>query len=805
MTLEGTAQDGTTKTTYTVTVTRAKTDQTISFTSTAPATAVVGGTTYSPTATSTSGLTVTLTIDGSASSVCSISGGVVSFASAGTCKIDANQAGDASFNAAAQVQQSFTVGQGTQATLTATATPASIAYAATSVLATTGGSGTGAVSYAVTTGDGYCSVSVATLTGTGIGSCTVTATKAADANYNATTATVSVAVGQESQTIVFDPAPTVVTARTGTVSAKGGGSGNPVVFSSLSPAVCTVSGSNGGTVTGVTTGTCTIAANQTGSTEYAAAPQATQDITVVAPIAGACGSANGTTVTSPPASGLCSVGTPSAVTEVSAGRYSWNCAGIDYGPVAMCSAGQGGGVIGPGGGTGIELDTNASAGCSVTRLSLIPPPGNGPAGQELPYGVADFKLACTGTTVTIQLTYPNSVEGMQLWKYGAYPDASGTVQWYVFPNAVISGKTIAYSITDNGLGDSDPTSGSIADPAGPGRPAATGGEVSIATVSSPTGGGTVTCAPNPIPAGSSATCTASANSGFTFGRFSDNCVRTSGASCVVRNVSGSITVTAFFDQSPVPYATLRVARTGNGGGAVTSAPGGINCGPVPSCSGSFWRGSSMTLTATPFAGSAFAGWSGGCGGNLPTCSLTLSADTGVTANFRYGGTAASYHLAQDFYIAYYGRPAEPEGQAYWAGQADLAGGFNAVVNAFGSSGEFTRRYGGMSNEAMVTKIYQQTLHRNPDAAGLAWYLAELQAGRQTFATIALAVLNGATKPPDSTVITNKGDVADHYTAKVLAGCAYGGEQTGVDALSAVTADPATVMAAKAAVDRRCGP
>ena len=53
-------------------------------------------------------------IDATATSVCSISGSTVSFLSVGTCVIDANQAGNASYNAASQVQQSFAVGKGSQ-------------------------------------------------------------------------------------------------------------------------------------------------------------------------------------------------------------------------------------------------------------------------------------------------------------------------------------------------------------------------------------------------------------------------------------------------------------------------------------------------------------------------------------------------------------------------------------------------------------------------------------------------------------------------------------------------------------------
>ena len=86
-----------------------KSNQTINFTSMAPTNAVVDGATYPPTATATSGLTVDFTIDPIASSVCSISAGVVSFDAAGTCVIDADQAGDSNYHAAPQVQQSFQV------------------------------------------------------------------------------------------------------------------------------------------------------------------------------------------------------------------------------------------------------------------------------------------------------------------------------------------------------------------------------------------------------------------------------------------------------------------------------------------------------------------------------------------------------------------------------------------------------------------------------------------------------------------------------------------------------------------------
>ena len=78
------------------------------------------------------------------------------------------------------------------------------------------------------------------------------------------------------------------------------------------------------------------------------------------------------------------------------------------------------------------------------------------------------------------------------------------------------------------------------------------------------------------------------------------------------------------------------------------------------------------------------------------------------------------------------------------------------------------------------------------------------AGRRTLQTIALDVLNGASTVPDSTVVANKLGVAAYYTSKVTAGCAYGTEQDGVNALAGVAADAATVGDAKAAINARCG-
>ncbi len=269
------------------------------------------------------------------------------------------------------------------------------------------------------------------------------------------------------------------------------------------------------------------------------------------------------------------------------------------------------------------------------------------------------------------------------------------------------------------------------------------------------------------------------------------------------NWNAAMPVDQSFSVVPMGSSLLSVLVLGTGIGTVTSDLPGILCGA--DCSENYGNGSSVMLTATPFAGSAFGAWTGACGGT-GGCVVSMIAARNVTATFVYLGSVYSWDYVQKSYVAYYGRPADPPGQAYWATRMDLEGqSLDAIIGAFGNSDEFNRRYGGLSFADLVTRIYQQTLGRDPDPAGLAFYVGELLAGRRTLQSITLDVLNGATTPPDSTVVANKLVVAAYYTAKVAAGCLYGTEQQGVDSLTSVTADPATVTAAKAAIDARCGP
>ncbi len=207
--------------------------------------------------------------------VCSISGALVTGATAGTCTIAADQAGNASYTAAAQATQNITVGAGTQ-TIVFGAAPTVIVGGSGSVSAN-GGASNNTILFTSST-PGICSISGNVVTGVTVGTCTIAANQSGDTNYQAAAqVTQSFSIGIATQTIVFGAAPTVVVGGSGMVSASGGASNNPVTFTSTTTGTCTVVGS---TVTGVSTGTCTIAANQTGNANYTAAPQITQNIII---------------------------------------------------------------------------------------------------------------------------------------------------------------------------------------------------------------------------------------------------------------------------------------------------------------------------------------------------------------------------------------------------------------------------------------------------------------------------------------------------------------------------------------------
>jgi len=149
-----------------------------------------------------------------------------------------------------------------------------------------------------------------------------------------------------------------------------------------------------------------------------------------------------------------------------------------------------------------------------------------------------------------------------------------------------------------------------------------------------TGSGTVSSSPAGISCPSTCSASFAQNTqvtltetpaaGFTFTGWGGACSGT--ATCAV-TMSAATAVTATFAQTSMP----QVVVTLSGSGTVTSSPAGINC--PSTCSAPFAQNAVVTLTETPAAGSTFAGWGGACATTATTCTVTVTAATGVTASF----------------------------------------------------------------------------------------------------------------------------------------------------------------------------
>jgi hypothetical protein len=206
--------------------------------------------------------------------ICRVSGATVTLVAVGACTIRATQPGNTNYAAAAPVNQSFQVTQGSQ-TISFGSLPSQLLGAAPFTVSATASSGL-TVHFTSRTPP-VCTVSGTTVTLVAVGTCTITATQPGNADYAAATPVNQSFLVKESQTIAFGSlANRTLGSPPFTVGATAS-SGLTVSFNSQTPHVCTVSGT---TVTLAAVGVCTIQATQRGSAVWAAATPVDQSFHV---------------------------------------------------------------------------------------------------------------------------------------------------------------------------------------------------------------------------------------------------------------------------------------------------------------------------------------------------------------------------------------------------------------------------------------------------------------------------------------------------------------------------------------------
>lgn len=151
---------------------------------------------------------------------------------------------------------------------------------------------------------------------------------------------------------------------------------------------------------------------------------------------------------------------------------------------------------------------------------------------------------------------------------------------------------------------------------------------------------------------------------------------------------------------------------------------------------------------------------------------------------------------QGIYVALFGRPADPLGLAYFNEQTGNGANLTAIGD-LASTAEYQDRFAGMSNDAIVTAIYQSLFGRNPELAGLQFFVNELNSGRQNINTIAINILDGA-QGADLQMVNNKIAAANAFTTAIDEPdeiAAYRGDaaaDAGRAFLNPITADASTI-------------
>ncbi len=158
-------------------------------------------------------------------------------------------------------------------------------------------------------------------------------------------------------------------------------------------------------------------------------------------INGACGSANGTNVTTAPTSNLCTAGTASPVTG--SGPFGWSCAGSNGGVTASCSAQlEINGSCGSANGVPVSTVPTTSL-CSVGTASSVS--GSGPWSWSCTGSNGDLTASCSAPlsggggispdgTILSAPSSANLTTAAGTWTFGAAQQSGQPGQYQIFLN-----------------------------------------------------------------------------------------------------------------------------------------------------------------------------------------------------------------------------------------------------------------------------------------------------------------------------------------------------------------------------------
>lgn len=166
----------------------------------------------------------------------------------------------------------------------------------------------------------------------------------------------------------------------------------------------------------------------------------------------------------------------------------------------------------------------------------------------------------------------------------------------------------------------------------------------------------------------------------------------------------------------------------NGNGGDDSLTGGAGADVLNGGSGldsAKYTGTSISYTINGDASSATIVANGNSDGtdNLTSVERLVFSDGVIALDVGQGGHGGDIYR---LYQAAFDREPDTQGIGFWIAQMDNGMSIEIIATGFMNSDEFRSDYGlAPSNVALVTKMYENVLHRAPDQEGLNWYVGLL--------------------------------------------------------------------------------
>ncbi len=119
---------------------------------------------------------------------------------------------------------------------------------------------------------------------------------------------------------------------------------------------------------------------------------------------------------------------------------------------------------------------------------------------------------------------------------------------------------------------------------------------------------------------------------------------------------------------------------------------------------------------------------------------------------------------QNLYIAYFNRPADKAGLAYWK---DVSLSLLQIAQSFSEQKEYASAFAGFTAEQTINALYNNLFNHKADADGLAYWSGQIKTGKVSIGAAAIAILNGATGA-DQMAVQSKNAAAIAFTKKLVA-------------------------------------